>query len=42
MDNKKSVLDLVKQYVNETAPINATEKEKKKMIDAQVILLLRV
>ena len=38
---QKTVYELVEEYVNETAP-NATPEEKEKMIDANVIALLRV
>lgn len=42
MVSHKTILDLVKQYVDETAPIDTTVEQKKKMIDTQVIILLRV
>lgn len=38
---KKTVLELIEEYVDKTMP-NATDEQKKKAIDANVILLLRV
>lgn len=38
---KKTVLELIEEYVDNTMP-NATDEQKKKAIDANVILLLRV
>ena len=38
---KKTVLELVEEYVNKNMP-QATEAEKKKAVEANVIALLRV
>lgn len=42
MNEQLSVMDLVKQYVAETAPEDATEEQKQKMVESQVMLLIRV
>jgi hypothetical protein len=39
---KKTMYELVKQYVEEIAPKDATEEQKKKMIDNHIILFIRV
>lgn len=38
---KKTVLELIEEYVEETMP-NASPEEKKKAVDANAIALLRV
>ncbi len=42
MMEQKSMYELVKQYVEEIAPHDATDEQKKKMIDNHVILFVRV
>lgn len=39
---EKTMYELVKQYVEEIAPHDATDEQKKKMIINHVILFIRV